>query len=200
VSDADDLPAALAEVLSNQPVVGRLRNITSGAKTEDDPVEDQGAAWALTALPEILFPGAASGAVATDVLLELASLAKPAPDKPPLLPARVHMLFRGLPGLWACANPQCDQIDADLRGGPTGKLYSEPRRACGCGAQILELHSCRSSENTPVWPGEPDDEIAAGLACFAGLDRDRVAAGEQLLLPLLDEIVRHDERRDEGAR
>jgi ATP-dependent helicase YprA (DUF1998 family) len=143
-SDTDDLPAALAEVLGDRPVVRRLRNITSGAKADDDPVKDQGAAWALTVLPDILFPDSADGAAATDVLLELASLAKPAPDKPPLLPARVHMLFRGLPGLWACANPQCDQIDADLRGGPTGRLYSEPRRTCGCGAQIVELHSCRS--------------------------------------------------------
>lgn len=143
-TDADDLPAALFEVLESQPVIGRLRNITSGAKSEDDPVEDQGAAWALTNLPEVLFPGAADGAAATDTLLELASLAKAEPNQPPLLPARVHMLFRGLPGLWACANPDCDQIDEGLRGGPTGKLYSEPRRTCGCGSQIFELHSCRS--------------------------------------------------------
>ncbi|MHC9420728.1 DEAD/DEAH box helicase (plasmid) [Sphingomonas citri] len=143
-TDADDLPAALAEVLRTEPVIARLRNITSGAKAAEDPVDDQGAAWALTALPDVLFPGAEVGAAATDVLLELGSLARAAPGTPPLLPARVHMLFRGLPGLWACANPQCDRIDADLRGGPTGKLYSEPRRTCGCGAQILELHSCRS--------------------------------------------------------
>lgn len=140
----DDLPAALAELLHGQPVVARLRNISSGAKAEDDPVEDRGAAWPLTDLPDILFPGAANGTSAVDALLELASLAKPAPDKPPLLPARIHMLFRGLPGLWACTNSHCDQIDAAERGGPTGRLYSEPRRMCECGAQVLELHSCRS--------------------------------------------------------
>jgi ATP-dependent helicase YprA (DUF1998 family) len=141
---ADDLPAALYEILAPLPVVGRLRNITSGAENPADPVNVPGAAWAVTELPGALFTDTENGVSATDALLELASLAKPAPDKPPLLPARVHMLFRGLPGLWACANPDCDQIDAAYRGGPTGKLYSEPRRICGCGSQVLELHSCRS--------------------------------------------------------
>jgi ATP-dependent helicase YprA (DUF1998 family) len=142
--DADDLPAALHEVLAQQPVVGRLRNITSGAANPADPVQITGAAWALTDLPPVLFGDAPDAVAATDALLELASLAKPKPDRPPLLPARVHMLFRGLPGLWACVNPQCSVIAEDMRGGPTGCLYSEPRRICGCGAQVLELHSCRS--------------------------------------------------------
>lgn len=143
-SAADDLPAALYEILAPLPVVGRLRNITSGAENPTDPVEVPGAAWAMTELPAALFAEASDSGPATDALLELASLAKPAPDKPPLLPARIHMLFRGLPGLWACANPNCDQIDQAYRGGPTGKLYSEPRRSCDCGSQVLELHSCRS--------------------------------------------------------
>ena len=141
----DDLPAALAELLGNLPVLGRLRNITSGAQLPSDPVVSPGAAWALTALPGALFPqaDAETGATAVDALLELASLARPKPGTPPLLPARVHMLFRGLPGLWACANPQCSHIDEAERGGPTGALYAEARQNCGCGAQVYELHSCR---------------------------------------------------------
>jgi hypothetical protein len=141
----DDLPAALAEVLADLPVLGRLRNVTSGAESSSDPVLSPGAAWALTSLPEGLFPKAAPGiaADAVDALLELASLAKPKPDAPPLLPARVHMLFRGLPGLWACVNPQCTKIAEAERGGPTGALYAEARQSCECGAQVYELHSCR---------------------------------------------------------
>jgi len=142
---ADDLPAALSELLAGIPAIGRLRNVTSGARSESDSI-DQKAAWALTELPRILFPSVddATGTPAVDALLELASLARPTPGDPPLLPARIHMLFRGLPGLWACANPNCDQIDASLRGGPTGKLYAEPRHNCGCRSQVYELHSCRS--------------------------------------------------------
>ena len=141
----DDLPSSLAEVLGGLPVLGRLRNVTSGAQLKSDPIVSPGAAWALTALPGALFPQADAeiGAAAVDALLELASLAKPAPSSPPLLPARVHMLFRGLPGLWACANPQCTEIVDAERGGPTGALYPEARQSCGCGAQVYELHSCR---------------------------------------------------------
>lgn len=141
----DDLPAALAELLGDLPVLGRLRNITSGAQLASDLVVSPGAAWALTALPGALFPqaDAETGAAAVDALLELASLARAKPGAPPLLPARVHMLFRGLPGLWACANPQCTNIAEAERGGPTGALYAEARQNCGCGAQVYELHSCR---------------------------------------------------------
>ncbi|TPK87367.1 DEAD/DEAH box helicase [Mesorhizobium sp. B2-4-17] len=142
----DDLPSALAAVLTDLPVIGRLRNITSGAASKSDPIFSPGDAWALTLLPEALFPKSdlATGTAAVDALLELASLAKPVPGAPPMLPARVHMLYRGLPGLWACANPQCSEIGPEQRGGPTGALYAEPRQNCTCGSQIYELHSCRS--------------------------------------------------------
>lgn len=141
----DDLPSALATILDGLPVLGRLRNITSGASSPTDPVTSPGAAWAFTELPGALFPsaGADTAVAAVDALLELASLARAAPGAPPLLPARVHMLFRGLPGLWACVNPQCDQIPEGERGGPTGALYAEARQNCCCGSQVYELHSCR---------------------------------------------------------
>lgn len=143
--DGDDLPSALAAILDGMEVVGRLRNITSGASSPSDPIASPGAAWAFTELPEILFPAVdqATAAAAVDALVELASLARAAPGSPPLLPARVHLLFRGLPGLWTCVNPQCDQIPEAARGGPTGALYAESRQNCGCKSQVYELHSCR---------------------------------------------------------
>src|SRR5690606_11124699 len=76
--------------------------------------------------------------------LELTSLARPASDKVPLLPARVHLMFRGLPGLWACVDPNCSVLPEHQRGGPTGALSAEPRRHCDCKAQVFELWSCRS--------------------------------------------------------
>lgn len=143
----DDLPSALAEILSSTPVLGRLRNITSGATSSIDVITEQArSAWPMTRLPGVLFPAIDPDIArpAVDALLELASMARHFPEAPPLLPARVHMLFRGLPGLWACTNPNCSEIPETLRGGPTGGLYSEPRRSCACGAQVYELHSCRS--------------------------------------------------------
>jgi ATP-dependent helicase YprA (DUF1998 family) len=145
-STADDLSAALAELLAKLPVIGRLRNVTTGAQSEVDQTPLQGAARAFTELPELLFPEAPPlvGRAAVDALLELASLARLTPEGPPILPARVHLLFRGLPGLWACVNPDCSEIPENQRGGPTGKLYAEPRQNCACDSQIYELHSCRS--------------------------------------------------------
>ena len=54
------------------------------------------------------------------------------------------MFFRGLPGLWACLDPHCSSLDERLRGGPTGRLYSQPRQACECGARVYELYTCRA--------------------------------------------------------
>lgn len=84
---------------------------------------------------------------ATSGLLVAGVLAKPdtTDDAQPLLPSRVHLMYRGLPGIWACLNPECDQVDAQFRHSnrPCGKLYSEPAIWCKCGARVLELLSCR---------------------------------------------------------
>lgn len=142
--ESDDLPAALNDLLSELPVVGRMKNITSGAISSEDTIESPGAAWSINELSDALFQESDARAGALDSLLELSSLARETPDSPPLLPARVHMFYRGLPGLWACSNPQCDEILPDERGGPTGRLYAEPKQICGCNSQVYELHSCRS--------------------------------------------------------
>lgn len=141
----DDLARCVWRALSGQPLVAELKNLTSGAAAEADPSRITGAAKSLTQLAGLLFGHEDAQALrATDALLELASLARSANEQTPLLPARIHLMFRGLPGLWACVNPQCSQLDADLKGGPTGALYAEPRRHCGCNSQVLELWSCRS--------------------------------------------------------
>ena len=59
------------------------------------------------------------------------------PDEPGLLPCRIHSFFRGLPGLWACTDPDCTGVDAP---GPIGKLYDQPRDCCDhCGARVFEF-------------------------------------------------------------
>ena len=64
-------------LLADLPVIGRLRNITTGAQSKSDKIEVTGAAWALTDLPQNPVSQRASakvGASAVDALLELASL------------------------------------------------------------------------------------------------------------------------------
>ena len=143
--DSDDLARGAWSALDGLEVVALLKNITSGAA---DPAGAPmtGSAKSISELADLLFAEGdpSERNRATDALLELASIAKRTPGDTPLLPARVHLMFRGLPGLWACADPKCDALPAELRGGPTGALYSQPRRHCTCGSQVFELHSCRS--------------------------------------------------------
>lgn len=68
-----------------------------------------------------------------------------ASNNPASLRLRLHLIFRTLQGLWACSNPRCDQIDADLGDERRiGKIYDSPRFACDCGGRVLELLYCES--------------------------------------------------------
>ena len=85
---------------------------------------------------------------ATAGLLAAGSFARatPLPDTPPILSMRIHALFRGVPGFWACLNSDCPEVPADFRGErPVGKIYTDPRPWCSdnCGSRVLELLSCR---------------------------------------------------------
>jgi ATP-dependent helicase YprA (DUF1998 family) len=130
----DSLDAALYSALQDFESLNELVNVTM---QEPCPVGELG---------RRIFPGVSEGLAdeAVSVLAALASVARPAPDEPGLLPARVHSLFRGLPGLWACLDAQCPELPEDQRGGPTGKLFSQPRARCSCGARVFELFTCRN--------------------------------------------------------
>lgn len=79
-------------------------------------------------------------------------------DAPPLLPSRLHLMFRGLPGIWACVDPNCSQVaETDQGQRPCGRLYVEPRIWCECGARVLEVFSCRIC-GLLFLGGVPDDD------------------------------------------
>lgn len=79
---------------------------------------------------------------AVTALVALGSAARLNADDAGLLPCRVHAFYRGLPGLWACADPDCTASASSTRG-PVGKLYDQPRETCECGARVFELYTCR---------------------------------------------------------
>ena len=112
-------------------------------------------------------------------LLAAGSFARPMalPDTPPILSMRIHAFFRGVPGFWACLNPNCPEVPIEFRGKrPVGRIYTDPRPWCSdrCGSRVLELFSCRKcgllflggipdSGRGSLWPwsddfsGEPKD-------------------------------------------
>lgn len=59
---------------------------------------------------------------ATNVLLAIAPLARNAEGKV-LYPARLHMLFRGLQGIYACSNPGCPQKSHESSELGLGRIY-----------------------------------------------------------------------------
>jgi len=128
------LGPSLHEALDGFPPMGRLINLTMTAAQPVDALGDE------------LFQDvdAALAARAVTTLIALGSLARKDPTAPGLLPCRVHSFYRGLAGLWACMDPNCRALDVKQRGGPCGKLFSQPRDACDCGARVLELYTCRN--------------------------------------------------------
>lgn len=126
---------ALHEALKDFPPMNLLVNLTMRQAV---PVRELG---------DRIFEGIESALAerAVTTLMALGSLARRAPTEPGLLPCRIHSFYRGLPGLWACLDPECAGLEKDERGGPTGKLYGQPRESCDyCGARVLELYTCRN--------------------------------------------------------
>ena len=167
-----DLNRSLYHALESFPPMVNLINMTM---QEARPVANLG---------ELLFEGAPPdiAARATTNLIALASTAKLEPSQPGLMPCRVHSFYRGLPGLWVCMDPQCSELSAEQRGGPSGKLFGQPRDVCECGARVLELYTCRNcgtayaraytndiEEPDFLWP-EPGGALRTLAGLFEELD------------------------------
>ncbi|BCM94151.1 hypothetical protein IAD21_06054 [Abditibacteriota bacterium] len=122
----------LFETLGAYGPINLLINQTSGHALE----------WEMLACT--LFPAEPllTAIPATGALLALGTYARQ--NDRPLLPTRVHLFFRGLPGLYACINNRCPHrrylpSEEQL----LGRLYTEPRTHCECGARVFELWTHR---------------------------------------------------------
>lgn len=115
---------------------------------------------------------------ATAGMLTAGVLAKmePTSDAQPLLPSRMHLMYRGLPGLWACMNPRCSEV-TELPSSQRicGKLYATPTIWCGCGSRVLELMSCRVC-GLAFLGGIPEDPHEQRLWPYPNDDLERIVA------------------------
>ncbi|MGP3955614.1 DEAD/DEAH box helicase [Nonomuraea sp. 3N208] len=131
--------ATVGEVLHDAlSTFGPMNLLVNETMKQAQPVKELGALIFPTVEKEI-----ADRAVSA--LVALGSAARRSAEDAGLLPCRVHAFFRGLPGLWACLDPDCPEVDREAHPvpGPVGKLYAQPQATCNCGARVFELYTCR---------------------------------------------------------
>lgn len=103
----------------------------------------RGNAVAMEELAEGIFPGDKEASSALDAMLSIAPLAHDRSGNV-LFPARMHMLFRGFNGVFACMNPDCPsghQDDSMI----LGDVFLNDRHAVcpACGSRVYELYTDR---------------------------------------------------------
>lgn len=79
---------------------------------------------------------------ALNVVLSVASLAKNKQGSV-LFPARMHMLFRGIKGVFACTNPNCPKGHS-VKNLSVGEIYFDSQAKCiHCNSAVYELYNDR---------------------------------------------------------
>jgi ATP-dependent helicase YprA (DUF1998 family) len=134
VSRNSDASSALFDALKDYPPMSLLVNLTM---QEARP---------LSQLASDVFASsdAELSERALSSLVAIGAVARRVPDEPGLLPCRVHLFYRGLPGLWACLDQTCPARGDQSVEGPVGALYEQPESTCACGARVFELFTCRN--------------------------------------------------------
>ncbi|MBO7822129.1 DEAD/DEAH box helicase [Burkholderia pseudomallei] len=134
--DADEVRDYLFSHLSAFGPVNLLINQVSGRAT------------ALETLTQLLAPEASleESQKVLDSLLSLCSQARRAKDGRVLLPTRLHLFHRGLPGLYACSDPNCSERRARTDAPPVlGRFHTKPLLSCTCRskARVYDFYTHR---------------------------------------------------------
>jgi ATP-dependent helicase YprA (DUF1998 family) len=183
--DAIDIEGSLYTALGTFPPMAQLVNETMHIAR---PVDSLGS---------LLFPDVNDllRNRAVTALLALGSAAKRNSDEPGLLPCRIHSFFRGLPGLWVCMDETCS-VRPSTETSSAGKLYSQPRDICECGARVLELYTCRQCGTMYARAYTNDLENPTYLWSEPG-QMLKTASGTSLPMHALDLLL--EEPTDHGA-
>lgn len=126
--------------LKQHPTVQNLIRILSQSPQPWEQIARSTELWQLpTNLEGEIIPTDEELQSALANLVQLGTLARENPNDLPLLPLRLHLLFRSLEGLYACINPNCCGGESHY-----GRLYLSEKQSCDdCGSPVLELSSCR---------------------------------------------------------
>src|SRR5262249_14277571 len=94
---------------------------------------------ALGAIADVLCMEMQDAPRAFESLLALMSFGHEQGTNRVFAPVRSHLFFRGLPGLFACVDPNCRHRQQSERQSRLGRIYATPRLRCECGARVYEL-------------------------------------------------------------
>ncbi|WP_434982626.1 DEAD/DEAH box helicase [Xanthomonas arboricola] len=82
---------------------------------------------------------------AAEALMALMTYARQAGTSRPYCSIRAHMFFRGLAGLYVCTNNSCPEKVGATKALPLlGRMHTQSKLQCGCGARVYELLTHRS--------------------------------------------------------
>ncbi|WP_066400356.1 DEAD/DEAH box helicase [Neobacillus mesonae] len=140
-----------------------------------------GKAMKLNELSSKLFPAVNKQLArsATESLIALGSYARRESDNKIFLPTRLHLFYRGLPGLYACTNPECsERLDKESEAAPIlGRLYTVPLLHCNCEAkarvfELLTHRDCGTAFLRGYIRGDEGNFLLHEPTNFIGTDED----------------------------
>ena len=143
-----DIHQFLWYALKQHPLIHRLINLLNQKPQSWSEVVNSAELWGIElsiGLDGTIDDTDAKQALAH--LLQLGTLARENEDDLPLLPVRLHLLFRSLEGVYACVNPNCSGAESDPnypdKASKYGRLYLNEKKICDdCSSPVLELGSC----------------------------------------------------------
>ncbi len=132
--DPDDRAAALSKIADKHQVSEALASACRDAAT------GRIRATRLNVVEKRLFDKDYDDPTALDLVLSATAFG----GGDTTIPLRAHMFVRTPSGLWACAKPDCDQVDPKYQwqGRRIGRLFSRPASTCRCGGRVLEVLYC----------------------------------------------------------
>lgn len=150
---AGDIHKFLWYTLKEHPLIHRLINILNRQPQSWEQVVKSSELWGIKLLTRldgtIEEESIREAKSALAHLLQLGTLARENDKDLPLLPVRLHLLFRSLEGVYACVNPNCSGAESDPdphyrdRARKYGRLYLNEKKTCeSCDSPVLELGSC----------------------------------------------------------
>ena len=146
----NDVHIFLWHVLAGHPHIRRLMKVLGNGPRPWSQVATSAELWTVPRsldgdvepqeLPRVL--------KALSNLVQMVTSARLQPDEQPLLPVRLHLLYRSMEGLFACINPRCPGAPTSAENTRNmmgyGRLYLDRRTHCeSCSGPVLELSSCR---------------------------------------------------------